>query len=577
MRIMLASLGKAVSADVLVIGGSIAGLTAAITSKETAPELDILVVDKATASAGWAGKPPRGAGHLSFITPEDDPEEFIKYHVYNIGCFLNDQILLTEYAYATRRIVERLELWGVNVVKRLDGKILWNKIGPFPWGITVTDIEINKRLANYAQRLGVRFIDNVFVADLLKDGEKVVWAVGFSITDGTYYILKAYATILATGSQNYGLLRLWNGTGNGIRAAYCAGAEMRNAEFGNYGGGLICADTPPATDWFISGQDFMYNAKGENLTKKYRPDPRPDSDPETYLAWYKETLAGNGPIYVDLEEAIAGDQQRFFFIPGARPLTDKYWKRFSEIALTARKDASAKRVQVIHAFQGEFSPVKVNHQMATSLPGLFAVGDVSYSGYAWTGAVPYPPGRLKGSGLMGALFSGMKGGSAAAIYARALKAYGVEPKIENAQVKEIKEKVYGPLERSAGVSPYELIRKIQDAIYPIDYSIIKSEERMKEALEKILAVQEELDKMKAKDYHELIKCIDAESMALCAEMFYRASLMRTESRGFHYREDYPEMDNKNWLKWIIIKKENEKMKLYVENIPIEKYPYKPFK
>jgi succinate dehydrogenase/fumarate reductase flavoprotein subunit len=100
---------------------------------------------------------------------------------------------------------------------------------------------------------------------------------------------------------------------------------------------------------------------------------------------------------------------------------------------------------------------------------------------------------------------------------------------------------------------------------------------MKEALEKILAVQEELDKMKAKDYHELIKCIDAESMALCAEMFYRASLMRTESRGFHYREDYPEMDNKNWLKWIIIKKENEKMKLYVENIPIEKYPYKPFK
>jgi succinate dehydrogenase/fumarate reductase flavoprotein subunit len=81
--------------------------------------------------------------------------------------------------------------------------------------------------------------------------------------------------------------------------------------------------------------------------------------------------------------------------------------------------------------------------------------------------------------------------------------------------------------------------------------------------------------MKVKDYHELARCLDAESMALGAEMFYRASLMRTESRGFHYRGDYPEMDNKNWLKWIILKNDNGKMKLYTEDIPIHKYPYKP--
>ena len=81
--------------------------------------------------------------------------------------------------------------------------------------------------------------------------------------------------------------------------------------------------------------------------------------------------------------------------------------------------------------------------------------------------------------------------------------------------------------------------------------------------------------MKANDFHELTRCIDAESMLLGTELFYRASLMRTESRGFHYREDYPEMDNKNWLKWVILKSDKGKMKVYTEDIPIDKYPYKP--
>jgi succinate dehydrogenase/fumarate reductase flavoprotein subunit len=98
---------------------------------------------------------------------------------------------------------------------------------------------------------------------------------------------------------------------------------------------------------------------------------------------------------------------------------------------------------------------------------------------------------------------------------------------------------------------------------------------MEQALEQILEIRSEMDQMQARDHHELAKCIDAESMVLCAELFYRASLTRTESRGFHCREDYPEMDNDIWLKWVIVKDVNGEMTVSTEDIPINRYPYKP--
>ena len=79
----------------------------------------------------------------------------------------------------------------------------------------------------------------------------------------------------------------------------------------------------------------------------------------------------------------------------------------------------------------------------------------------------------------------------------------------------------------------------------------------------------------AREGHGLSKCIEAQGIVLNAEMMHRAALMRTESRGSFYREDYPERDDKNWLKWIIVKQEAGKMTVSPEPVPIEIYRYKP--
>jgi succinate dehydrogenase / fumarate reductase, flavoprotein subunit len=103
----------------------------------------------------------------------------------------------------------------------------------------------------------------------------------------------------------------------------------------------------------------------------------------------------------------------------------------------------------------------------------------------------------------------------------------------------------------------------------------RNKNRLEKALARIEEIGQRLPGLRAKDGHGLGKCHEARAMALCAEMTLRAALMRTESRGWHYREDYPERDDKNWLKWVLVKQEGGRMRLSTEPVPIDRYRYKP--
>jgi succinate dehydrogenase / fumarate reductase flavoprotein subunit len=103
----------------------------------------------------------------------------------------------------------------------------------------------------------------------------------------------------------------------------------------------------------------------------------------------------------------------------------------------------------------------------------------------------------------------------------------------------------------------------------------RSKERLVEALAVVEKLKNNLDDLHAKDLHYLSKCHEVRSMTLCAKLTFRAALMRSESRGFHFREDFTEQDDKNWLKWIIIKDDEGEMKLSTQPIPINEYKIKP--
>ena len=564
----LESLGKVISTDILIIGGGIAGLSAAITAKKTSPDVDVLVVDKAT--IGWGGKANKGGGNIAYVDPKDSVDEFVEYHVHNIGCFLEDQGLLRAYAEESRGNLERLESWGVHIFRHDDGSpkyIRWTE--DLPWRMAVMDQDVTLNMLQHAKRQGIKFIDRVAIVDLLQDGNRIVGGMGFSIIDGTCYIIKAMATILANGDQNYRLMRRWNsGRGDGIAAAYRAGAQMRNPEFGNFINWIFV----DSRDVCQGAEDVLYNAKGEHITKSIRPVIEADLHSKEVVAWWKEMKAGNGPICANMaENRILNEIVPAFHSDAlaVRPIATAFWDRTIGKAMSAATKKGPMQ-EVIPGFIGEQAPVRVDHQMATTLPGLFAIGDTSWAGSAWQGAVP-PPGRMRGTGLGNAVFSGARGGPAVVKYA--LKAVPAE--VNSAQAEALKESMFAPLKRSSGIQAQALVRAVQDVMSPVGNSIYMRQDRLEKALRKVLELKAKLPELCAKDWHYLSACNEVKSMVTSAEMFFRASMERKESRGWHIREDYSQTDNKNWLKWIIIQNKKGEMVISAEDVPINRYPIRP--
>ena len=110
----LENLGTVLRADLLIVGGGMAGLACAISAKEADPEVDVLIVDKVV--TGWGGKANKGGGNIVFVDPSE-LDNVLDFHVHNVGDFLEDQDLLMDFMRESRPDLERLEGWGVHIYR----------------------------------------------------------------------------------------------------------------------------------------------------------------------------------------------------------------------------------------------------------------------------------------------------------------------------------------------------------------------------------------------------------------------------------------------------------------------------
>ena len=235
------------------------------TPRSTSSSLDKVV-------AGWGGKANKGGGNIVFMDEADGFDNVLDFHVHNVGDFLEDQDLLLDFAKESRPNLERLERWGVHIYRDDAGEPKYVRWLPeHPWRLAVLDQDLTLNMAKHARKLGVRFQDRVEIIDLLKDGDRVCGAIGFGMIDGECVVAQAGAVVLANGNQCYKLMPRWaSAGGEGIAAAYRAGAAMRGAEFGNFIN-WVFADTKEVCQ---GAEDVLTNNKGENISKRVRPDAR---------------------------------------------------------------------------------------------------------------------------------------------------------------------------------------------------------------------------------------------------------------------------------------------------------------
>ena len=149
-------------------------------------------------------------------------------------------------------------------------------------------------------------------------------------------------------------------------------------------------------------------------------------------------------------------------------------------------------------------------------------------------------------------------------------------RIDEEQVWKLKKVALRPMERQSGIEPDHVILALQEAIHPYYVGIIRHEKRLKKALNDIEETRDNMvSLLHAYDPHYLVLANETRNMALCAEMFLRSALERKESRFGCLREDFRELDNVNWLKYIHLKYNKGKMKVWAEDVPIENYTLKP--
>lgn len=574
-----------VKSDVLIVGHGISGCIAAISIKEHNPKLDVLLVDKCC--TGYGGKANKGGCNLIDCPDNVKPSEISEWQVKKNAEYLIDQNLNLDYFSSLRYSILKLESWGIQMFRNEDGSFRYRPNCPQPWKSVAFENDIVLRLARYAKKLGCRFVEKETITDLLTSKGCVCGAVGFNIVNGEKHTYYAKALLLACGDQNYRIARMWSsGRGDGAAAAFRAGARWRNAEFGTF-------FQPMRRDVMCGinySDNHMYNAKGEYISAKYRPwlnDPAEDKyfgsgaydvNAAFIAGLYKETVAGNGPIFYNkCEDTYISnvfqsiESTEFYNRPKFRKHRDivaENWKKGMD---RRYKDIIPMTAQLI----GEQSPIEVDHNMASTLTGLWAAGDACYGGSAAMGAVPAPPGRLRGSGIAFAAFSALKAAPCLVNYVE--RAPDVEP--DSYQAEKLLADAFAPMKRTDGVCPLEVVNKVRLVMSQIKYAVYHSQERLEEGLELILQAKRLLEEMHTTDYHYLCTANEARSMVLAAEMHFRSAMLRKESRGWFIREDYPERDDENWLKYITIRLEdpNKKDVYTFETLdcPIETYPLKP--
>jgi fumarate reductase (CoM/CoB) subunit A len=549
---------KHLETDVLIIGAGGAGLRAAIEVKNIGG--DILIVSKGKFPTGCVTAIAMGA-MLAAFDRQDSVDRHFEETLQGGHC-LNNPNLVRILVNQAKKKAKDLEQYGTNFDKEGEEYKLFPFTGSsVPRGVLASDPYQGgfiKGLVKEVERLGVNILDHVMIIDLIKEKNVVVGAVGIELETNTILFINAKAVIIATGGAGnlYSLTTNPPGvTGDGYALAYRAGAKLLDMEFIQTRACMIFPEgmrgTPPPGDGLVTLGGRFYNGLCERYMGRYHPDKfELVARAEMAKCTQKEIMEGRHSPHKGVYGDLSGVQKEKLL----------QFKGFMEACAAENFDPTWQPYEWApgaHYFMGG---IAINEKCGTEVEGLYAAGEA--------GAGTMGANRLAANSLTETQVFGAIAGESAA--KRALVVSKIP--ISQSQVDLIRNRLRDILKRDSGFDFLE----VKDEITKI-MSLYVGDFRNEDGLQKAVRALDEIreDKLnrlylgRERSFKRLAALIEVENLLTVGQMIASAARMRTETRGAHNRDDYPELDNANWLKNIYIQSVNNQMNLGTQPVPKE--------
>lgn len=549
---------RVLKGDVLVIGGGLAGLAAAVAAKNADPSAQVILLDKCEVGKSGSSVQAKGlaaVGEWSF--PDDSTERHLA-DTLESGCGINNVQLSRLVVEGVGSVVRKMEQMGM----LFDPKesCLYAEPNETSAGhqhyryITLGDstgkvlLDVLRREAN---RKGVSLQNGVFATELLVMEGQAFGAVGFSVSTGEIIALTAGATVIATGGAGCLYARTTNPpqiTGDGIWLAYEAGAELMDMEMIQfYPVNYVYPKALEGKNVGSYSQAKLYNTNGERFMERYDPDHLENTTRDRLSqAIYMEISEGrgteNGGVYID-----------------RTGLSERYYAQFPvevQTCLEAGLDIKTERGEVAPAAHYLMGGIRIDESCKTSISHLFAAGEAA--------AGAHGANRLADNSLSDTLVLGRIAGVAGARSSRSTKV-----KFDRSTLSEYVNNTRNRLEslvslRKGRGKPLEVKNAVRQEMWK-HVGVIRSRPLLEKAIQYLDEEETESSLKIATDClranFELVEGLEAINMLRVGRIIAKAALYREESRGAHFRTDYPERDDLHWLKNIVIQKTEKGMKM----------------
>jgi len=575
------------TSDVLIIGSEGAGARAAWEVADRG--LSVTVVTKgrlarsgATLTGGadldvdsaslyrLLGPEPRTSGVAP--NPADSPETFFRDMLVE-GKWLNDQRLVQAHVNDVPERARELLALGLKVydVRQMPGH-------SYPRNMYTSGHDLVQVLKVQVRRRPIRVIEDTMITDLLTRDGQVIGAVGLDLVRGEPVTFTAKAVVLATGG-GHNLFEYNTGpeelTGDGQAMALRAGAELIDMEMMQFLPTTIV--NPPLARGnlfpFLLGPQnalrvWLLNKYGERFMARWDPERMEHSTRDLLsIGIMVEVLEGrgtpNGGVYMSLQH-LPRNLIDYFAVWGAKPFIRKDWYshglNFADLMERVKQGEAIEVAPAAHFFMGG---VRVDEWGATTLPGLFAAGEV-------TGAV-HGANRLSGNAFAQILVQGKRAGEAAARFAAQSRAV---PEPDPAQVRACAARILEPLERD-GEACYE-VRHLLRNLAQRQVGVVREGAALRDALERVEALRRDVIPRLAARHRdrcynpEWVEClqVQVENLATALAAVARGALAREESRGAHYRRDFPQPDHVHGPQHTVQRQVDGRIEVRLEPVPM---------